>query len=158
VAGCGRSGTHWLGGIMEQILGKGAGAFEPQDYAAISDVVVDSRLRRRIQPLKDNGHRIIHLVRNGHDVVRSLFAWYSRGRKVEGNLLFEQCCREWADALEMMAEFPHVRLEDLTQPGDKTNDVDHRMPPFAEWDEKRKLVFFNHCHHGMERYGYREDE
>ena len=98
VAGCGRSGTHWLGNIMAQILGPEAGAFEPNDPDRITDVVVDSRLRHRIKDF--DGRRIVHLVRDGRDVVRSLDNWQKRA-----GTQFQRTCEEWAEAVWYWSQY-----------------------------------------------------
>lgn len=146
VTGCGRSGTHWLGGIMERVLGVGVGAFEPRNIGDISDVVVDSRLRVRIDELRD--HRILHLVRDGRDVVRSLHTWYDRTQS------FERCCSHWAGAIDMMAGVPILRLEDLTARADPA--ASHTLPHWTEWDAKRTDTFWNTCGRTMKEMGYDE--
>lgn len=150
VTGCGRSGTHWLGNIMLHVHGKGNGAFEPPDYHDIRDVVVDSRMRHHVKALRRDGHRIVHLARDGRDVVRSLHRWY-RGDK---SLAF--CCNEWANAIDMMQGFPVVRLEDLTTPGDA--QPDHLLPHWRYWDEETTLEFWNRCRIQMHRLGYGADD
>jgi hypothetical protein len=162
VTGCGRSGTHWLGNIMEQVLGEGAGAHEPTNYTEISDVVVDSRLRHHVLSMPD--HRIVHLVRDGRDVVRSLHKWYDKHRLLanpDGKAVrdteirrFRRCCREWSVAVDLMHGYPLMRLEDLLKPGDPQTDF--TLPHWSEWDENMTTMFWELCGNQMKRMGYDE--
>jgi hypothetical protein len=160
VAGCGRSGTHWLGGIIEQVLGPGVGAWEPGDYRDVSDVVVDSRLRHRIKDFDEAGHPIVHLVRDGRDVVRSLYTWYSRSRGpgekpiTEADGLFKKCCGEWADAIDKMYGYRRVRLEDLNAT-DRDTASHHAIPHHTEWSNAQREMFWHICAHAMKLHGYK---
>jgi hypothetical protein len=132
---------------MQAVHGESA-AFEPHDPLAYG-VVVDSRLRRRLGELQQ--HRVVHLVRDGRDVVRSLYAWHVRaGRRVE--TLFEYCCREWADAVDVMRPYPAIRLEDLTQRADPT--IHHPLPDWRSWDIQQRAMFESYCGRAMRRHGY----
>lgn len=150
VTGCGRSGTHWLGGVMKTILGEGAGAFEPLHWKEISDVVVDSRLRHEARQLSAEGYRVVHLVRDGRDVVRSLHRWYRHWGNTHRT--FAACCEEWRDAVDMMADIQFVRLEDLTEPRDKADE--HTLPHWTEWSREETQEFWMMCGDQMRRMGY----
>lgn len=151
VAGCGRSGTHWLGNIFRTIMGRERAGHEPAEYgshqwkALHMDVIVDSRLRRYISELKADGCRILHLTRDGRDVVRSLMTWHA------GRRTFEQCCLEWRDAINAMTEFPQVKLEDLVRPKDAR---EHVFPAWQEWTDEQRDMFWRICERPMERLGY----
>ena len=146
VAGCGRSGTHWLGNIFEQVMGEDKARFEPPDPRQITEVVVDSRLRHRIRDFA--GHRIIHLVRDGRDVVRSLDQWYRNTKS------FAVVCKEWTDAVDSMAGYPIVRVEDLNSDKAKDATPTHIMSHWTEWDDAQTEEFWDLCGPHMKRMGY----
>jgi hypothetical protein len=159
VAGCGRSGTHWLGDVMQAVLGKGAAGHEPggqhaDGFMAASEVAVDSRLRHRIDGLHADGHPIVHLVRDGRDVVRSLHTWYARGAIGERHAFWE-CCDEWNKAIDMMQGHRIVRLEDLIKPRGVSKNP-HLMPRWRQWDAARTREFWELCGDRMRSVGYDE--
>lgn len=146
VTGCGRSGTHWLGAIMEAVHGVGAGGFEPTEITDLSEVVVDSRIRKRALDLANQGHRVVHLARDGRDVARSIHRFFA------GTRSFEACCEEWAAAVDMMANLPVMRLEDLVKPGDPSGE--HLIPHWTEWSDERNRIFWSRAARQMEALGY----
>lgn len=149
VTGCGRSGTHWLGGIMAGVFGPEGGAFEPEDYSRLTDVVVDSQLRHKARSIAADGHPVIHLVRDGRDVVRSLRTWYGHNRDFLG------CCNEWREAVNMLRGFPVLRLEDLIKRGDPTKE--HSILHWSEWDDDMTRLFWERCGGAMREMGYHEE-
>jgi hypothetical protein len=152
VTGCGRSGTHWLGHIMEGVLGPEAATHEPTYYASVTDVAVDARLRFKVDALRRDGHRIVHLVRDGRDVARSLHQWHSTHGRGE---TFAICCHQWAEAVDIMAGFPVLRLEDLLLPRDPSRQ--HTLPRWTEWDEATTATFWGICDRQMREMGYSEE-
>jgi len=159
VTGCGRSGTHLIGHIMAQVFGEGAGAFEPPDHRKIETVVVDSRLRRQIKDIERDGHRIVHLVRDGRDVVRSLHRWYgypgyedTEPSAKRAN--FARLCNEWSEAVSMMEGYPIFRLEDLASKKVRDSNVGHNLPHWREWDDELTHDFWCICGDGMRKMGY----
>jgi hypothetical protein len=90
------------------------------------------------------------LVRDGRDVVRSLHQWHSTHGKGE---TFETCCRQWAEAVDLMDGVPTIRLEDLTKPADPSSS--YTLPHWREWNEETADTFWRICAHQMEEMGYR---
>lgn len=146
VTGHGRSGTHWLAHVLDPFVGA---VHEPENYEAVGDsgVVVDCRLRRRRAQLEREGYRIMHLIRDGRDVVRSTFSFY------HGRHSFEYTCEEWAAAVDMCRELPTVRLKDLLGHQDQTQR--HFLPHWTEWTAEQTDTFWRICGEQMERHGYR---
>jgi len=170
VTGCGRSGTHLVGHIMREVFGFPEAAWEPGNYLDIGEIVVDSRLRHRVKELEANGHRVVHLVRDGRDVVRSLHQWY-RMRKwiravgsddpldgMDANDLnnFERCCTEWRDAIDMMNRFPVLHIEDLSKPRVRDASLDYSLPHWTEWGPGLTDTFWRICGDQMRRMEYGE--
>jgi hypothetical protein len=160
VAGCGRSGSHLIGHIMAKVFGPEGAAFEPADYHNHTDVVVDSRLRRKIKEIEADGHRIVHLVRDGRDVVRSLIRWYGdfpdRDRFHADNV-FRQRCAEWRDAVDQMMGYDILHLEDLNSPEVRDQRSGHKLPHWTEWDDDLTRLFWNECGAQMEAMGYKRE-
>ena len=152
VTGCGRSGTHWLGHIMERVFGPEA-AFEPDNHRKIKTVVVDSRLRHKVKNMDAAGHKIVHLVRDGRDVVRSLDKWHWLTGP-SGPIDFVKCCKEWSDAIDMMRGYEIVRIEDLSTPESRDASDSHRFPHWTEWGEGLMDIFWANCGDQMESMGY----
>ena len=167
VTGCGRSGTHWIGRILTRILGPRAAKFEPVNFTDAETVVVDSRLRFDVEALERAGHRVIHLVRDGRDVVRSLDQWYRDNgwtrrdndvRVLDGlagkAVPFESLCVEWAHAIELMGGCEPLRIEDLSLPGERNKTDNYTLPHWTEWDAKMTETFWWSCGDHMKRMGY----
>ena len=168
VTGCGRSGTHWLARILASVLGPEAVAHEPSDYTQFSDVVVDPRLRFHLDHLDSTGHPVIHLVRDGRDVVRSLHQWYQRHGCIRTNsdgqavitgkhgdpISFEECCLEWQQAIDIMGHRTTVRVEDLSTPEAKDAQSSYVLPHWTEWDDEMTETFWSLCGDAMKRMGY----
>ena len=167
VTGCGRSGTHWLANVLTHVFGPQEVAFEPVEYQNYSGVVVDSRLRWHMDHIQLGSRRIVHLVRDGRDVVRSLHKWYRNnhhwersrflgtGRMSSGagdTVSFEECCGEWAHAIEIMGTRRVMRLEDLTTP--QNAQTKHTLPHYSEWDDELTEIFWDICGEHMKRMGY----
>jgi len=152
VTGCGRSGTHWVGNIMERVFGPD-GAFEPDSHRKIKTVVVDSRLRHNVRNMEAAGHKIVHLVRDGRDVVRSLDKWHWLTGP-SGPVDFTKCCDEWSDAIDVMDGYEIMRVEDLSTPETRDASDGHRFPHWTEWDEGLMDIFWNICGEQMTRMGY----
>ncbi len=144
VTGHGRSGTTWLASVLDPIVGA---VHEPENYEDFGGrVVVDCRLRYRRRQLEREGYRLVHLVRDGRDVVRSTYSFY------DGQRPFEEVCRGWADAVDACEGLPTVRLEDVTAPLNAA--VVHRMPHWAEWDSEHVDTFERVCGGQLRRHGY----
>ena len=154
---------------MTQVLGTPAAIWEPGHYTDAMEVVVDSRCRHNVAEFDRMGHRIVHLVRDGRDVVRSLDRWYqktaSNGLNVKlgkfrwGHLKlsgedFAACCREWAEAVDMMGNHQRLRIEDLSLPEVRDAQLDLTMPHWTEWDEDMTATFWQICGEQMKRMGY----
>ena len=168
ITGCGRSGTHWLGHVLGAVLGPYAAAWEPSDYGEITDVVVDSKLRHYVQILNHDGHRIVHLVRDGRDVVRSLVQWYSTNGCVRRSCLgddqwlvtdvdkvsFEECCLEWSASVDVMDSYETLRLEDLSTPEARDSSPEYSIPHWTEWTTDQTDLFWKTCGKQMEKMGY----
>ena len=165
VTGCGRSGTHWLGHILCEVFGRDA-AFEPFDYLTPKTVVVDSRLRNKVPMLDAKGHKIVHLVRDGRDVVRSLDQWYRSntvgGRYYNdgsfkttheiGEVPFDELCHEWRNSVDILADFKTLRIEDLTP--HRAKQSTRHLPHWTEWDEAMTEAFWDICGSRMRLMGY----
>jgi hypothetical protein len=148
VSGCGRSGTHLIGHIMEKVFGPEGGGFEPGSPELMGHVAVDSRLRHRIHKFDNEGHRIVHLVRDGRDVVRSLHHWYNGGRD------FGRCCNDWSEAVDMMAGYDVLHLEDLSSAKVRDARSGHNLPHWEDWDPKMTEEFWRICGEQMAKMGY----
>ena len=171
VTGCGRSGTHWLGFLLKRIFGPTGAAFEPPTYTMYEHVVVDSRLRHWAGKLKNDGHRIVHLVRDGREVVRSLDQWYRMhpclftDQNGEQFLVgdgtappFDALCHEWAQAIDKMDGSPILKLEDLTRESVRDSQSKHTLPHWTEWVEEQTETFWEICGTQMEKMGYAQDK
>ena len=169
VTGCGRSGTHWLGHILKAVLGEDAAAWEPSDHKQPRAVVVDSRLRFQAQDLQAEGHRIVHLVRDGRDVVRSLHKWYQHHNCLRANydgtmtvttssgksvVSFEECCYEWAVAVDLMDRCTIMRIEDLTLPEVRDSQAEYSLPHWTGWTAEQTATFWRICGDQMASTGY----
>lgn len=142
ITGHGRSGTHWLAYLLGHFF---EAAHEPERTEG-KDVVVDCRLRNQIPQLLATGHRVVHLIRDGREVVRSTHTFY-QGRKS-----FREACEDWATAVDQCKGLEAVRLKDLARPA-ATSRV-HILPHWAEWSEEETRIFWDICGEQMERHGY----
>jgi len=172
VTGCGRSGTHWLGNIMHRVFGFPGAAWEPDNPTEIKTVVVDSRIRHKAVKMADQGYRVVHLVRDGREVVRSLDQWHRthgwmRRNYGDGKWMtsfdadvppFEDFCLEWADAVDTLAGQPTVRLEDLSSSKAKDEQTAYAIPHWREWDDAMTTTFWELCGEQMAKMGYKPDE
>jgi len=167
VTGCGRSGTHWLGNIMQEVLGADNAAWEPFDHKSVAQVVVDSRLRADIDQIRSDGHEIVHLVRDGRDVARSLYQWYTGNQCVrtnsdgtitntlQGELVpFSECCLEWRDAIDIMGDHRVLRIEDLSTARVKDSQPSFTVPHWTQWNEETTDRYWKLCGSQMRRMGY----
>ena len=171
ITGCGRSGTHWLSNVLRRVLGSRAVQFEPGDYRMASEICVDSRLRFHANELAERGHHLIHLVRDGRDVVRSLDQWYRSHRwarrtysdgsvKLYGDvdhIPFPELCLEWKQAVDIMRHHKTIRLEDLSSKKAKDSQSKYALPHWREWDEEMTDAFWDICGKQMEWMGYERD-
>ena len=156
-----------MANIMENVLGYGAAAHEPPEIQDASDVVVDPRLRMRANDLADRGHRIVHLVRDGRDVVRSLDQWYRAntcvrpistgeviftGRSVD--VPFAEICIEWRHAVNVMSGHHTMRVEDMASPEAKDQAGKYTLPHWTEWSPEMTDTFWSICGKEMDLMGY----
>lgn len=141
VTGHGRSGTHWLAHVLGQFVDA---RHEPQ--AVEGEVVVDCRLHDRVPRLRAEGYDLVHLVRDGRDVVRSKYEFY------EGRTSFEDCCRDWALVVGRCADVRAVRLEDLT--AKQAASRGYRLSHWREWPDEYTETFWRICGEHMRRHGY----
>lgn len=141
VTGHGRSGTHWLTHVLGHFFDA---RHEPSDSNG-ADVVVDCRLHRQVEQIRDS-HRVIHLVRDGREVVRSTHEFY------KGRMSFEDACESWAAAVEACKGLEAVRLEDLIQK--QADSHGYRLSHWREWPDSFTEAFWKICGEGMERHGY----
>ena len=186
ILGTGRSGTLWLATALRKAAGLDArheslhqwdGTLPFGEVEVNSFFWADSLLIRERLP----GVRLVHLVRDGRDVVRSAMSRPRPGRT------FLKMCRLWAirnDHLrQMVGKVQCYRLEDLTsdyavfavlasylggrpnrlawsevraQRINATEDGEHLWPPYKRWAEAERKVFWDICGPGMELYGYDE--
>jgi hypothetical protein len=141
VTGHGRSGTHWLAYLLSHFVDA---RHEPDQVEG--DVVVDCRLVGRVPELVNAGHRVMHLVRDGRDVVRSTDAFY------HGRNSFQFLCELWAETVDRCQGLPALRLEDLTLRSASTRR--YLMPHWSEWEGEHTETFWRVCGEQMRRHGY----
>ena len=141
VTGHGRSGTHWLAYLMSHFFDA---YHEPEQIQG--DIVVDCRLRSQAATLQRSGHRVMHLVRDGREVVRSTDAFY------KGRHDFAFTCEMWADAVNLCRDFEFVRLEDIIRKAAYTQH--YTLPHWTDWTEEQTETFWRICGEGMARHGY----
>ena len=140
VTGSGRSGTHWLAGVLSHFMDA-----RHESDELVGDIVVSCRLNQRVQELR-GGHRVIHLIRDGRDVVRSQDTAYG------GRRPFATTCQVWADIIDGCGDVEAVRLEDLTRPADASGR--HLLPHWTEWGTDHTETFWRICGDQMRRHGY----
>ena len=142
VTGHGRSGTHWL----TSVLGHFMDARHEPDHQAGADVVVDCKLWRQREKYEAAGQRMVHLVRDGRDVIRSRHAFY------DGRDSFDVICQDWADVVDACDGLETLRLEDLTRPIAASSG--YRMAHWTEWPDDDTDEFWRICGDQMRRHGY----
>jgi hypothetical protein len=146
VTGHGRSGTHWLAGVLGHFVPT---VHEPVDFPGdniyTQDIVVDCRLSRSMPELAQN-YRVVHLVRDGREVVRSAFEFYQGGQK------FEDLCEGWASTVDVCRGVPYVRLRDLLKPVAVSHG--YRLSHWKEWPADLTDKFWRICGKQMDHYGY----
>ena len=140
VTGSGRSGTHWLA----HVLGHFVEAYHEPGHTR-GDVIVDCR-RVNEMPGILSRHRMMHLIRDGRDVVRSQYE-ASSGRKS-----FEAVCETWASVINVCGDLTTVRLEDLL--AKQATYPSHRLSHWTEWDDDMTETFWRVCGEQMRRHGY----
>ena len=143
VTGHGRSGTHWLAHVLNHFVDA---QHEPVDYRVGGDIVVDCRLQYRVDELLKQGYRVMHLVRDGRDVVRSTDEFY------KGAYPFDQLCGMWAMAVDNCKGLEVIKVEDITRPRDPSQG--HRMSHWRDWPKDMTETFWDICGEGMRRHGY----
>jgi len=142
VTGSGRSGTHWLAHVLNYFMDA---RHEPEGYDA-GEIIVDCRARKKRKDLERDGHKLIHLVRDGRDVVRSAHTFW------DGSYTFEEMCREWAQAVDQCAGMKTIRLRDIARPQASTSR--YLLPHWSLWDEQMTDTFWRICGEQMRRHGY----
>lgn len=143
MTGSGRSGTHWLTSVLRHFVDA---RHEPEDYRLGGQVIVDCRLRTKAPQLAREGYRLLHLVRDGRDVVRSSDTFW------EGSHDFESLCRDWASAIELCDGLETIRLKDLI--AKQAASDGYRMPHWTEWTDEQTATFWRICGDGMRAHGY----
>ena len=185
VLSTGRSGTLWLATALRVAAGLDArheSLHRWDDTLPFGDVEVnghfwaDSLLIRERIP----GARLVHLVRDGRDMVRSAMSLIRPGRT------FLKMCKLWAlrnQHMRLMIGRNHCyRLEDLTsdyayfavlasylggQPNRSAwNEIravrinategGYLWPPYERWTAADRTVFWEICGPGMDLFGYRK--
>ncbi len=144
VTGHGRSGTHWLASVLGHFMDA---RHEPSDQTG-ADVVVDCRAWRQRAEYEAAGQRIIHLVRDGREVIRSRHTFNG------GLETFQRICEEWAEAVDACAGLETLRLEDLTKPAAKSPGF--FMAHYSEWPIEWTELFWLICGEQMRRHGYEQ--
>ncbi len=143
VTGHGRSGTHWLARLLGHFIDA---RHEPSTQTG-ADVVVDCRAWRQREIYEREGRRLIHLVRDGRDVIRSTHTY-------QGGLdPFDRLCRDWTAAVDGCAGLETLRLEDLVSPVAKSSG--YFMPHWSEWPPETTDTFWRICGDQMDRHGYK---
>jgi hypothetical protein len=140
VTGHGRSGTHWLAKTLGHFVDA---RHEPDEIGGA--VTVSAQLTQQMPRILKK-HTVVHLVRDGRDVVRSAYEFYG------GNQSFEELCHGWADTIETMKDVRAVRLEDLLKPQAQT--AKYRLTHWSEWPEDLHATFWTICGEAMKRHGY----
>ena len=141
VTGHGRSGTHWLASVLGHFMDA---RHEPACQTG-ADVVVDCRAWRQREQYEAEGKRVVHLVRDGRDVVRSTHTYHGGGS-------FNVACNEWAAAVDGCEGLETLRLEDLTRPAAKSSA--YFLPHWADWPDDMTDEFWRICGDQMRRHGY----
>lgn len=142
VTGHGRSGTHWLAHILSHFM---VAEHEPAKLDGL-DVSVDCRQWNRVPELREAGHRVVHLVRDGRDVIRSTDRFY------RGSYPFEELCKRWALAVDACMGLETVRFEDLTRPASASDG--YQMAHWRDWPPEWHATFWDICGEAMRRHGY----
>lgn len=127
ITGMGRSGSLWLARTLAEVTNLVVRHESIRDINEheLGTIEVNSYLRNQCEDFRMDTH-LIHLVRDGRDVVRSCMS-RNRGKPVksdqgltlEGDTwTFEYACRLWDSAVWSVEPFAHLtlRLEDLIDP------------------------------------------
>jgi len=188
VLAMGRSGTLWLARTLRETAGLDARHESTEMCRDMTNlpmgaVEVNSFLWDCVPFIRkrwSNHVVLVHLVRDGRNVVRSMMGRYRRGRTFEG------CCEEWAKRNRLLAdEIPghqRFRLEDLTSNwseyrrlvrlvgGGRSPDATlweqlrkrrdnatdrHMVAPYRHWPPQFQREFKRICAKQMRRMGYR---
>lgn len=185
IVATGRSGTKWAATALRQCCHLDARhesmRYEPgRDFGGVE---VNGNLWRQTQTLRRRFPEaaIVHQVRDGRDVVRSIL---SCGDAMGS---FERACRRWASRnLELAFHIPSAdrfRLEDLTTDfltfstmamllgaesvswrawdrirGQRINSRQRRFPAYADWSPDQRAYFWQVCGELMDVLGYPNEE
>ena len=144
VTGHGRSGTHWLASVLAHFMD----ARHEPDGQTGADVVVDCRAWRQREQYEAAGQRMIHLVRDGRNVIRSRHTFNG------GLESFDRICREWSEAVDGCDGLETLRLEDLTKPA--AASTGHFITHWTEWPDEMTDEFWHLCGDQMRRHGYEQ--
>ena len=146
VTGHGRSGTHWLAGVLGNFVPT---IHEPADLSheviRNYEVVVDCHLARHLPGIAQD-YPTVHLVRDGREVVRSAFEFY------QGNRDFRELCDGWATTVRLCRGLPVVRLNDLLRPVAMSKG--YRLSHWKEWPDDLTSTFWRICGTEMDHYGF----
>lgn len=185
VLAMGRSGTMWTAVALKQSAGLDArhesgASWDSLVGVRLGEVEVNSFLwdcAERIRKRFGEDTPIVHLVRDGRHVVRSVLCRYASARTLEA------VCESWRQRNHHLRKtVPRTacfRLEDVTGDfgefarmaetlggaadraawGDvrqrRINATKNRpVPPFKEWPEQDQAVFWRVCGAEMGHYGY----
>lgn len=183
VLAMGRSGTMWVAAALAE-----SGSLDARhesseswvDWGSWGEVEVNSFLWNDVDEIRRvfPGMPIIHLVRDGRDVVRSVMNRPRPGRTLE------QACKMWcirnATIRKAIHKRDRFRLEDLTKDftvfsrlanrlgspyvrrwawdrlvGEKVNqNKQTEWPRFKDWSAKNRDIFWQICREEMRQYGY----
>jgi hypothetical protein len=181
IIGHGRSGSLWLATVLKEatdleVRHESMGHELTQGFAGVE---VNSHLWNHhieIRKLFPEA-RLIHLVRDGRLVVRSIMTR-------RPSWTFSEACTHWVTrttpSLHLISDDYRFRLEDLTTDflefrclgfacqaktlnfkvwerlrGEVINHKKHAFPAYPNWDRKARTIFWGICGKTMKRLGYK---
>ncbi len=183
VLAMGRSGTMWLAAALREAASLDARhesvdcwerSLWPFGEVEVNSIIWDAS--REIRAMAPDA-KLVHLVRDGRDVVRSVLSRPRPGRTLR------VACEMWRDRnvhlREMIGPDQCYRMEDLVKyqkpfnrmaiylgghPNRKAwKDIRKKRinaseryiwPPFDSWRKRQKAIFWKICGPEMEAYGY----
>lgn len=177
--GHGGSGTTWVAYALRGACGVDArhesmGREPGEDFGGVE---VNGRLWNRVPQIRNRfpGTPVVHLVRDGRRVVRSVLSrrpdytlseacwgWVRKNREVAGEIPEHLRFRLEGLTSERRAFAGLARVFGAAADRDawrdlkdrRVNETEHAVPPFAEWDRESRDTFYRYCGPMMTWMGY----